>query len=226
MPDPARARSPYPMPFTRIELAVLAVTGGELQVLLGRRDAEPYKGRWALPGGVLRIDLDADLDAACARVAHERLGTALPGATQLCAVGRKARDPRSPWALSVVYRCTTTPEALPALPGKRLAELKWIDAQDAAEDSGLAFDHGRLVGQAVQSLRLEVRELRFPAGLMPKRFTLSDLQAAAEVVLGQRLDKSSFRRRLDAAGCVEPVRGEMRTGPFRPAQLYRWGDRR
>jgi len=210
------------MPFVRIELAVLGVADGMLQVLLGRRESDPYKGRWALPGGVLRIDLDADLDAGCARVAQERLGAALPDATQLCAVGRRNRDPRSPWALSVIYRCTTTPDALAALPGKRLTDLKWVDAPAAAADIGLAFDHGRLVDRAVQALRLEVRELRFPRGLLAEPFTLSALQATAEAVLGQRLDKSSFRRRIDAAGCVQAVAGETRVGAHRPAQLYRW----
>lgn len=213
------------MPFVRIELAVLGVRAGQLEVLLGRREAQPHAGRWALPGGVLRIDLDVDLDAACARVAQERLALALPGATQLCAWGRRARDPRAPWSLSVVYRCTTIPDALPVQPGKRLAELKWVPAQAAAGDASLAFDHGQLVERAVRALRQEVRDLRFAPGLMAEPFTLSDLQATAEAVLGQRLDKSSFRRRLDAAGCVEPVAGEMRTGAFRPAQLHRWRGR-
>ena len=62
----------HPMPFVRIELVVLTVQEGALQVLLGRRAGAPYAGRWALPGGVLRIDLDDDLDAACLRVADAR----------------------------------------------------------------------------------------------------------------------------------------------------------
>lgn len=218
-----RSGMPHPMPFVRIELAVLGVADGALQVLLGRRESEPHKGRWALPGGVLRIDQDADLDAACARVAQERLGTKLAGGAQLCAVGRRNRDPRAPWALSIVYRCTTTPDALPAQPGKRLTDLKWVDAPAAAADDELAFDHRWLVDRAMQALRLEVRELRFPPGLITAPFTLSDLQATAEAVLGQRLDKSSFRRRLSAVRCVEPIPGASRTGAFRPARLYHLG---
>ncbi len=209
------------MPFVRIELAVLAVEGGTLRVLLGKRAEAPYAGRWALPGGVLRIDLDSDLDAACQRVALERLGIALPGATQLGAVGGRSRDPRAPWALSVVYRCTTTPGQLAPEPGKRLADLKWDDAIKAAGDDKIAFDHHLLIGRAVESLRADVQALRFPAGLIAERFTLSELQATAGAVLGRVLDKASFRRRIDAVGCVEAVAGEMRTGAFRPAQMYR-----
>ena len=211
----------HPMPFVRIELVVLTVQEGALQVLLGRRAEAPYAGRWALPGGVLRIDLDDDLDAACLRVARERLGLELPSATQLCAVGGRSRDPRAPWALSVVYRCIAEPGQLVATPGKRMAELKWADAFDACTDTKLAFDHDDLIDAAVNALQSEVAALRFSPGLITEPFTLGDLQATAEAVLGRSLDKSSFRRRIDAGERVEPVGDEKRTGPFRPAQLFR-----
>lgn len=217
----ARVPPVHSMPFVRIELAVLSVLDGSLQVLLGRRAEAPQAGRWALPGGVLRIDLDADLDAACQRTARERLGIELPGAVQLAAVGGRTRDPRAPWALSVIYRCTVTPGQLAVEPGKRMAELKWVPAESATADDKLAFDHGQLIGRAVHSLRAEVDVLRFAPGLMGETFTLGELHAASEAVLGRPLDKSSFRRRLEAAGCVQPEPGEMRTGAFRPAQLYR-----
>lgn len=214
-------KAQHAMPFVRIELAVLAVEADVLKVLLGRRAEAPYAGSWALPGGVLRIDLDADLDAACQRVAMERLGIPLPGAQQQTAVGARGRDPRSPWALSIIYRCTTRVDQVDAVPGKRMTELKWVDAAEAAADKRLAFDHGSIIGQAVSGLRSEIHELRFPAGLVGQPFTLGELQACAEAVLGSTLDKSSFRRRIDAVRCVEPVQGQMKKGPYRPAQLFR-----
>lgn len=222
VPSPAK---PYPMPFVRIELAVLAVAEGELRVLLGRRAEAPYAGRWALPGGVLRIDLDDDLDAACRRIAGERLGVALPVISQIGAFGGRSRDPRAPWALSVAYRCTLQAASLAAAPGKRLEALKWVAATAAAADASLAFDHAQLVASAIEALRRDVAALRFPAGLMPEQFTLGELQAASEAVLGRSIDKSSFRRRLDDAACVEALKGAMRTGPFRPARVFRFAAR-
>ena len=218
----AIAQKTHPMPFVRIELAVLSVRANKLHVLLGRRAEPPHKGSMALPGGVLRIDLDASLDAACQRVAQERLGVALPGARQLMATGGPSRDPRTPWALSVVYRCMTMADELKVQPGKRLAELQWADADQASSES-LAFDHDSLVASAVSAIRAEVDALNFPAGLTTEKFTLADLQSVSEVVLGRPLDKSSFRRRLESAGVLEALEGELRTGPFRPAQLYRLG---
>jgi 8-oxo-dGTP diphosphatase len=218
--DIGPARPIHAMPFTRIELAVFCVEQGALQVLLGKRAEAPHAGRWALPGGVVRVDKDTDLDAACGRVTRERLQVAVPGAQQVVAVGGRSRDPRATWTLSVVYRAMVRPGRLQAVAGKRLDELLWTDAA-AASGSTLAFDHAALLQRAVQQLREEVAVLQFPAGLVDDAFTLGELQAASEAVLGRALDKSSFRRRLDAAGVVGPVPGERRTGPNRPAQVFK-----
>jgi 8-oxo-dGTP diphosphatase len=120
----------------------------------------------------------------------------------------------------VVYRSVTTPGRLALVPGKRLTDLRWADAVEASQDARLAFDHAALIGRAVSELRDDVAALRFPPGLIEESFTLTDLQSVAAAVLGRPVDKASFRRRLEAAGCVEAVDGELRTGPFRPAQLY------
>jgi 8-oxo-dGTP diphosphatase len=218
--DLPTGRPEHPMPFTRLELVAFAVEGGRLQVLLGQRAEAPHRGRWALPGGVLRIDKDADLDAACQRVAQERLGVALPQPRQVAAVGGRRRDPRAPWALSIVYRAMVWPDALGAVAGKRLTVLSWRPA-DEATSAPLAFDHAALVQRAVEQLRGEVAALQFPPGLVDEQFTLGELQAASEAVLGHPLDKSSFRRRLDAAAVVQPLAGVLRTGPNRPAQVFR-----
>jgi ADP-ribose pyrophosphatase YjhB (NUDIX family) len=215
------------MPFTRVEVAVMSLVEGRLQVLLARRAQAPYAGRWALPGGVLRIDVDRTLEAAAQRVAQERLGVALPFLRQLCAVGGPTRDPRGAqgplgaWALSVVYRALVPLEQVPASPGKRVEALAWRPVEEAAADASLAFDHAALVGQAAEATRVEVEGLALPAGFLPPTFTLGELQATCEQLLGHRLDKSSFRRKLDTRELVEPVEGEMRGGAYRPAQVFR-----
>lgn len=215
----------HPMPFCRLELAVLGLLDGRLQVLIAKREEPPNPGRWALPGGVLRIDKDEDstLEGAARRVMKERLRLSLPVLAQVAAVGGRTRDPRAPWALSVVYRGVTRPEETEVQPGKRVTEIRWRPVDEIETDGGLAFDHGDLVRQAAAGLRDEVESLRIPAGLLPETFTLGELQQACEQVLGRPLDKSSFRRKLAEAPkpVVEVVEGEMRRGAFRPAQLHR-----
>ena len=211
----------HPMPFVRIELVVMSIVDGHLAVLLGKRTGAPHEGQWALPGGVLRIDLDEDLEAAAQRVAMERLGVKLPFLRQLVAVGGKARDERAPWALSIAYRALLPLASVNATAGKRLDALRWTPVDTAMNDDTLSFDHPMLIGEATGATRHEIDQLELPFGFLPDKFTLGELQEICEQLLGRRLDKSSFRRRLDDRGIVEAVPGEMRTGAFRPAQLFR-----
>jgi 8-oxo-dGTP diphosphatase len=211
----------HPMPFTRVELVVMSIVDGHLAVLLGKRTGAPHVGQWALPGGVLRIDLDADLECAAQRVAHERLGVQLPFLRHLTAVGGKLRDSRAPWALSIAFRALLPIEAIDPKAGKRLEALRWVPVDEAMLDESLAFDHAGLIHSATEITRTEIDRLELPFGFLPEKFTLGELQACCEMLLDRRLDKSSFRRRLDERSLVEPVPGEMRTGAFRPAQLFR-----
>ena len=211
----------HPMPFTRIELVIMSIVDGGLSVLLGKRAGAPHKGKWALAGGVVRIDMDRDLDSAVQRVAIERLQTPLPFMRQLCVVGSAKRDPRSAWAVSIVYRALLPHGAIAPEAGKRIETITWYPVDEAMADKTLAFDHRDLIVQAVDATRAEIERLELPFGFLPEAFTLGELQATCAAILGRPLDKSSFRRRLDAANLLEPVQGEMRTGAFRPAQLYR-----
>lgn len=211
----------YRMPFTRVEIAVMSLIDGRLHVLLARREKEPHAGKWALPGGVLRIDLDRSLDAAAQRVMQERLGAAMPFLRQLTTVGGPARDPRAPWTLSVVYRALVPTGAFAPEAGKRVEALDWRAIENAATDKSLAFDHAALVADAARITRSEIESLQLPFGFLPEHFTLSELQETCGQLLGRPLDKSSFRRRLAERHLLEPVEGAMKTGAFRPAQLYR-----
>lgn len=214
----------YPMPFTRVEIAVMSLIEGALQVLLAKRAQAPYAGRWALPGGAVRIDLDASLDATAQRVIRERLGVQLRFLRQVITTGGPTRDPRAPWAISVLYRALVPSAGLGVVAGKRIEALEWRPVDQVTADAKLAFDHAALVGQAVAATRNEIDSLDLPFGFLPEEFTLGELQLACEQLLGRRLDKSSFRRRLADRDVVEAIDGAMRLGAFRPAQLYRRKD--
>lgn len=213
----------HPMPFVRSELALFRLDpiSRRLEMLLIRRAAEPERGCLALPGGALRIDLDASPEACVLRMAQERLGLVLSEVQQVCAVGGATRDPRAAWTLSLLYRaCTHGP--LGEMPGKRIDRIDWVDAhQFSGFGERLAFDHNELMAAAVNHLQAEVQAFRFPRGLLPDRFTVAELQQAAESVLDCPLDKVTFRRRLESAEVIRVIPGERRIGPHRPAQLYR-----
>ena len=211
----------YPMPFTRVEIAIQSLVQGQLCTLLVRRKEAPHKGFWAMPGGVVRIDLDKDLEEAAQRVTQERLGVRLPYLKQLTAVGSQTRDPRSPWALSVVYRALIPFASIEPRPGKRVEELRWLSVNEFDIDQKLAFDHQDLICSAIAATRMETDELQLPTGFLPATFTLTELQSLCEQLGGRSLDKSSFRRKLRDRQLVEPVEGEFVRGANRPALLYR-----
>ncbi len=219
--DAKMAKKMHPMPFTRIEVVVLSIIDSRLHVLLAKRAEAPYAGKWALPGGVVRIDLDGSLESAAKRVVAERLGMELPDMEQLCAVGGPKRDPRAAWALSIVFRALVRIDKISANPGKRIKSLTWCPVSEAATDRSLAFDHADLIERAVKTTRAQTNAMKLPAGLLEKQFTLSDLQTTCEQILELKLDKSSFRRKLDSRDLVVPVAGATKGGAFRPAQLYR-----
>lgn len=212
----------HPMPFVRYELAVMGLVGGVLSVLLAKRAAQPFAGRWALPGGVLRIDQERTLNEGVQRVARERLGLELPFVRQLGAVGSSDRDPRAPWAISLVYRALVSVDAFAAVPGKRIDELIWQPVEQPLSTRKMAFDHSELIASAVAATRAEVEALTLPTGYLPAEFTLAELQGICEGLLGRHLDKSSFRRKLDDRALVQPIEGKMMSGgAHRPAQVYR-----
>ena len=210
----------YPMPFTRLELCILSVVEGELSVLLGKREEEPAKGAWAMPGGVLRSDLDNTLEEAAQRVSEERIGVRLPYLKQQCAVGGPGRDPRAPWSVSVIYRALIPAESFSPKAGKRLTDLKWVPVDDDSTDNALAFDHQLLITSAVKDLREELEAMQLPFDYLPGKFTLGELQTECELLLGYSLDKSSFRRKLEDRKIVSAIDGEFKRGANRPAQLF------
>jgi 8-oxo-dGTP diphosphatase len=210
----------HPNPVIRLEVVVLSVANGSLQVLLAKRGEAPFAGKWALPGGALRVDLDQTLDAGAKRVMKEQLGMTRPEIKQLCAVGGAKRDLGASWGLSVIYWVFVSNEAVQAIAVKRNDALEWRDVSQAMSDP-LAFDHAQLVRRAVGIAREEAEGMIMPRGLLAEEFTLTELQMTCEQVLGHPIDKSSFRRKLADRSLVEPVDGAMRAGAFRPAQLYR-----
>ena len=211
----------YPMPFTRVEIAIQSLVGGQLSTLLIKRKEAPFKGLWAMPGGVVRIDLDEDLEDAAQRVTQERLGVQLPFIKQLITVGSKSRDPRSPWALSVVYRALIPIESIAPQPGKRIEEIRWAALSGLDQEGEMAFDHHDLISTAITATQNEAEELNLPIGFLPDTFTLTELQFLCEQLAGRALDKSSFRRKLKDRLLVEPVEGKFVGGANRPALLYR-----
>jgi 8-oxo-dGTP diphosphatase len=201
-------------PITTVDVVLLTLHAGQHAVGLAPRTAEPFKGRSALPGGYLHVDRDHDARQAARRVLQEKTGIKAPYLEQLYTFAGASRDPRG-WSVSISYYALMPLSVLePASAGA----LTFVAVDEIGQ---LPFDHSSIIEAAVRRLRDKSAYSSLPCYLLPSRFTLAELQATYEQVMGEKLDKSSFRRKLSELDFLEAVRGEVRGGAHRPAQLYR-----
>jgi ADP-ribose pyrophosphatase YjhB (NUDIX family) len=212
----------FPRPFTTVDVVIFTAIEDQLHVLLVKRptgSAEPYPGAWALPGGYVDVERDKDLEACALHKLKEKTGVASPYLEQLGSWGSATRDPRG-WTATHVYFALLPHEAVKREPDSQAAEIGWFPVKGDGVGHKLAFDHKSILAAALSRLRNKAEYTSLPAYLLPDTFTLGELQKAYSVVLGRPVDKSGFRTRVLSAGLVEEVEG-VKTGPTRPAQLYR-----
>ncbi|WP_119390854.1 NUDIX hydrolase [Taklimakanibacter lacteus] len=207
----------YPKPIVSVDLTIFGLTEVGLEVLLMQRGAEPFANTWALPGGFIHVGEDSDLESAARRVLYGKTGVETPYLEQLRTIGNAARDPRG-WSLSIAYFALISADNVRLRQGTNATDVAWRPVDEAA---ALAFDHMEILRSALTRLRNKVEYSTLPVHLLPVRFTLGELQSVYERILGRRLDKSAFRKRIAEADFVVPVAGEMRRASNRPAQIYR-----
>ncbi|MGJ5176964.1 NUDIX hydrolase [Bradyrhizobium oligotrophicum] len=209
----------FPRPLTTVDIVIFAIRSDALQVLLVRRGqaaGEPFPEAFALPGGFVDVDRDADLEACARRKLAEKTGVVSPYLEQLGSWGSATRDPRG-WSATHAYFALIPASAAEAA---LAADAQWFPLDGAGVTPKLAFDHAEILQAAVRRLRNKVEYTSLPAYLMAEEFTLPELQRTYEIVLDRPLEKSAFRTRMLSADLIEPV-ARMRKGPNRPAQLYR-----
>jgi 8-oxo-dGTP diphosphatase len=211
----------YPM--VLVDVALFSVMDDRLHVLLVRRSEEPHAGQWALPGGILKPDVDQNLRGAAQRVMRGKLSVDVPYLEEVCTASGPQRDERG-WSISVLHLALLQMDQVHVAVGKKIDALQWVDA--CSIGSPLAFDHAELLRKAMARLQTKVERHALPLHMLPHKFTLPQLQRTCEIILGRDLDKSVFRRRLKdlhSQDLVE-IAGEMFRGGQRPAQLWRAGD--
>ena len=206
----------YPRPLVTVDVVLFTFTEGELRVLLIRRKHPPFEGCWALPGGF--VGIDEPLEEAAARELFEETGVKDLYLEQLYTFGDPDRDPRGRVITVAYFAIMSADAAQSTRAGDDASETRWFDVYHLPP---LAFDHERIIKYALVRLRYKLEYTALGFLLLPKEFTLSQLQQVYEVVLQERLDKRNFRRKILAQGIVEES-GRLHYGDHRPARLYRF----
>lgn len=199
-----------------VDVVLLTLQDNALKVALLEREREPFQAMLALPGGYIHVDEDIDAKHAALRVLHTKAGIVPPYLEQLATFSGPTRDPRG-WSASIIYYALVSWPALsnPSPPTVlQLVDIRHLPA--------LPFDHAQIIATAVGRLRSKSQYSSLPCYLAGEEFTLPQLQRVYEALMGEPLNKVSFRRKMTEMAMLEEVVGRFEAaGAHRPAQLYR-----
>lgn len=205
----------YVPPILTVDTILFQLADNDLSVLLIERRNDPFKGHWALPGGYNAAG-ETTLEAM-SRVLEAKAGIIAQNLTlveQLYTFDTVARDPRG-HAVSVTYMGLgrdLTPTISSHSQNPRFFPISQLPK--------LAYDHEAIINFALERLRSKLEHSTASMALLPDTFTLSELQAAYEAVLGREFDKRNFRKKFLSLNMIEETGESRREGAHRPARLY------
>lgn len=227
--------SEFERPSLTVDIVLLTAFDGALLTLVVKREEHPHKGRWALPGGFVRMT--ESLDTAAERVLTTKTGLGRVFLEQLYTFGEPKRDARTR-VVTVAYYALVDRRRFDSAKSRGELDVArvvvpWegetggpIELHDAAGTRlTTAFDHDVIIGTAVKRIRGKLDYTPIGFQLLPGEFTLFELQKVHETVLERPLNKDSFRRRMLASGDLQPTGAAQRDVDHRPAELYRFAKR-
>ena len=210
----------YPRAALTVDCVIFGLDEEDLKVMLVERGGEPFKGKWALPGGFVHVD--ETLDDAARRELREETGIRDVFLEQLYTFGEVNRDPRER-VVSVAYYALVNLSGHAIEATTDAADARWFAIGDTPK---LAFDHDAILAVAMARLKAKVRYEPIGFELLPERFTLSQMQRMYEKILGRTLDKRNFRKKVEAMGIVRETGEVERDVAHRAARLFRFDEER
>ncbi|WP_292008262.1 NUDIX domain-containing protein [Chryseobacterium sp.] len=208
-----------------IKVAVDAVIFGyfdkkDLQLLLIKRKIEPFKGGWALPGGLV-LD-DENLDTAVKRELYEEAGIKPDFLEQLYTFGNVGRDPRNR-VVSVAFLGLVNPSYHNLLADSDAEDAQWFSIKELPE---LAFDHQQIIDMALNRLRTKIQYQPIGFNLLNQEFPFSDLEHLYTTIIGQEIDRRNFRKKIMSYGLLNETEHFKKEGSGRPGKLFTFNQKK
>lgn len=207
-------------PAVAVDALIFSVINNDLKVLLIKIKSGPYKNKWALPGGI--VGLDESLENATARILSEKAGVDEIYLEQLATFGDPRRDSRG-HIISVAYFALVNSNKFYPKAPEYYADIAW---QSMNKLPLMAFDHKEIAKYGRERLISKIAYSNVVYALLPKKFTLTELQNIYEAVLGKELDKRNFRKKFFEIKLIKETSEERMTGASRPAKLYVFSERK
>ena len=210
----------YPRAALTVDCVVFGLDDEDLKVLLIQRDQEPFAGRWALPGGFVR--LDETVDQAARRELQEETGLEKVFLEQLYTFSDLERDPRER-VVTVAYYALVRLSAHQVKAATDARNAAWFAVDDLPD---LAFDHDTIFPAALTRLQGKVRYQPIGFELLPPKFSLTQLQRMYEIILERPLDKRNFRKKILSLDILQDLGEVEQDVAHRAAQLYRFDEKK
>lgn len=194
-----------------VDVVILTIKNNTLKVLLVKRTNEPFKGRWAIPGGFIR--LSENLDEAALRILKEKTNVDNIYLEQLYTFGDPLRrtDAR---VITCAYFALLREEDVNVLESK---DVEWHRVYDLPP---LAFDHKEIIEYSLKRTRERLEMCPVAYQLLPEKFTLTEMQKSYELIMNKKLDKRNFRKKALATSGLRELSEFSKTKSKRPARLY------
>jgi 8-oxo-dGTP diphosphatase len=204
----------YERPRVAVDTVLFAIDQGRLKTYLVQLKSGPLRGRWAFPGGLVRVG--ELLDDAARRELRSTTGIECAWLEQLFTFGDPSRDPRA-HVVSVAYMGLIADPSRVVAPSGKYAAGGWFELPGQLPP--LAYDHSVMADYALARLRAKLIYTNVAVFALPESFTFKELEALYAAILGRSLDRRNFRRTMLAMGLLKKL-PEKRYGPHRPAALY------
>lgn len=199
-----------------VDNIIFGFDGGDLKVLLIQRGAEPYKEKWALPGDL--VYPNEDIDSAAERILEQLTGLKGVYLEQVKAFGAVNRHPLGR-VITIAYYSLIKISDYTVTPASWAQFAKWHGVHEVGN---LAFDHNLILDSCLRQLKLKVRMAPIGFELLPPKFTLTELQQLYESIMGKRLDKRNFRKKILSMHFLVDLREIQEGVAHRPAKLYQF----
>lgn len=185
-------------------------------MLLIKRKAKPFKGKWALPGGLV-LDKES-LDQAVERELREETGIDVNYLEQLYSFGSPNRDPRNR-VISVAYFALVRKSNFELHASTDAEEAKWINIKELPK---LSFDHNKIIDVAVNRLRGKIGYQPIGFELLDEKFPFSDLHKLYELIYNESIDRRNFKKKFLQLNILEELDEKVSKGKGRPGSLFRF----
>ena len=204
----------YPHPAVTSDCVIFGFDGVAIKVLLIQRGIEPYKGKWAFPGGFMQID--ETVEECAKRELEEETGLKTTSVEQFYTFTDVNRDPRERVITVANYALVRLSDVKG---GDDAMSAKWFAMN---EIPSLAFDHDRILRMAVN--RLKERICFEPIGfeLLPEIFTMSALQNLYEAILEMKFDRRNFYNKMLKLGILSEAEERPKNASRRTPIKYRF----